>query len=310
MSGPVTQQDTNAATVPEEPSSRPLLEITPARAAEVGGVGVRRALPRKTRRTVGAWCFADHFGPVPPDGDAPMIGPHPHIGLQTVTWLLAGALVHTDSLGSEQHVRPGQLNLMTAGKGVAHAEEAHVAPGMHGVQFWVAQPESTRFSPPAFEHHPELPRLEIGNADVTVINGSFAGFVSPARTDTPLVGAELALRSGDTTIPLQPHFEHALIVLDGAVQIDGTQVAPGFLAYLGSERDELLLRASAAATVLLIGGEPLESPVLMWWNFVARTRDEIDSAYRDWEQRSERFGTVRSDLERIPAPPPIWMAGG
>jgi redox-sensitive bicupin YhaK (pirin superfamily) len=308
MSGPVTTQDTNA-TLPEQPSAQPVLEITPDRTAQVGRLSVHRALPRKTRRTVGAWCFADHAGPVLVGRDAPMqIGPHPHMGLQTVTWLLAGEVMHTDSLGSEQLIRPGQLNLMSAGRGVAHAEESRDGLVMHAVQFWVAQPETTRFGAPAFEHHAELPRLELDTAQVTVINGSFAGIASSARTDTELVGLELRLRGGDVTLPLRADFEHALIVVDGAVQIDGAEVVPGELAYLGSERDELHLRTTAPATALLIGGVPFESPVLMWWNWVARTREEIDSAYRDWEQRDERFGTVRSNLERIPAPQPPWSA--
>ena len=305
MSGPLTQQDGVVAAEPETLETR-VLEITPARVADVAGHEVHRALPRRGRRTVGAWCFADHAGP-PPAGESEAlgIGPHPHMGLQTVTWVLAGEILHTDSLGSEQTIRPGQLNLMTAGRGVAHAEATLDGRGMHAMQLWVAQPESTRHGAPAFEHHAELPRAEIDGTEVTVITGSYAGAQSPARADTALVGAQLVLR-GETTVPLRPDFEHALIVLDGVVQIEDRPVQPSDLAYLGTGRDELHLRSTGTAHALLLGGEPFEAPLLMWWNFVARSRDEVDEAYREWQSESDRFGTVRSHDARVPAPVPFW----
>jgi redox-sensitive bicupin YhaK (pirin superfamily) len=286
------------------------VEITPSRAAEVGGLPVRRALPRRERRTVGAWCFVDHFGPVGRDLAAAMqVGPHPHIGLQTVTWLLEGEVLHTDSVGSEQLIRPGQLNLMTAGRGVAHAESAHPGPGCHGIQLWVAQPEATRHGEPAFEHHAALPQVELGDAVATVLVGDLAGARSPARTDSPLVGADLALAAGPATVPLDARWEHALVVAAGAVEVDGVPVTPGSLAYLGTGRDELVVRAAAPATrVLVLGGEPFPEPVLMWWNFVARTRAEIDAARVDWERETERFPAVRTPLARIPAPGTPWTA--
>jgi redox-sensitive bicupin YhaK (pirin superfamily) len=284
-----------------------VLEITPARVADVAGHQVRRALPRRGRRTVGAWCFADHFGPVPADETVALgIGPHPHMGLQTVTWVLNGEMLHTDSLGSEQLIRPGQLNLMTAGRGVSHAEATIDGRGMHGMQLWVAQPESTRFAAPAFEHHAELPRTEVDGVEITVISGSFDGVRSPARADTALVGTQLTLRGGGATLPLRPDFEHALIVLDGLVQIEGSALEPSQLAYLGSGRDELHLRSDGVAHALLLGGEPFEAPLLMWWNFVARTREEVDAAYREWQGESDRFGTARSRDARVPAPVPFW----
>jgi quercetin 2,3-dioxygenase len=305
MSGPLTRQDAAAAGAPE-PTSGATVEITEAHTAHVGGLTVQRALPRRGRRTVGAWCFADHAGPASIHDAAMLVGPHPHIGLQTVTWLLDGTLLHTDSLGSEQPIRPGQLNLMTAGRGVAHAEESIAGGPMHAVQLWIAQPESTRHRAPAFEHHADLPRIEQANARITVVTGELQGHVSPARTDTALVGAELALRTGPTTIPLRREFEHALIVLDGSVQIEGTAVPTSALAYLGSARDEITVHAQARSLALLIGGEPFEAAPLMWWNFVARTRDEVDAARRDWQAHAERFGEVRSRLARIEAPVPFW----
>jgi redox-sensitive bicupin YhaK (pirin superfamily) len=233
------------------------------------------------------------------------IGPHPHTGLHTVTWLMEGEALHRDSLGSEQLIRPGQLNLMTAGHGVAHSEEATGAyrGQLHGVQLWIAQPEATRHGPAAFEHHPELPRLEVGRSDVTILVGSFAGVRSPARADTPLVGADAVLRTGATDWPLETGFEHALLVLEGAVDGEGHPVDTGQLAYLGQGREALTLRTTGLARLLLLGGEPFPEPIVMWWNFVARTRAEVEEATRAWNARQPRFGVVASPLARIPAPP-------
>jgi redox-sensitive bicupin YhaK (pirin superfamily) len=280
-------------------STSPDLELIPAKAAEVGGLPVRRLLPRRPHRTIGAWCFADHYGPA----DATMgVGPHPHIGIHTVTWLLEGEVVHHDSLGSEQLIRPGQLNLMTAGHGVAHAEESTSHGSMHGIQLWVAQPETTRHGPPAFAHLPSLPRVEPGSGVVaTVLLGEMAGATSPARTDTSLLGADLTVR-GTGAVPLEPAFEHGLIVLEGSITVDGHEIGPGTLAYLGLGRDELGLTTGSSARVLLIGGEPFEAPILMSWNFVARTSAELDEAYRDWTAGADRFRPVDSTLPRIAAP--------
>jgi redox-sensitive bicupin YhaK (pirin superfamily) len=233
------------------------------------------------------------------------IGPHPHTGLQTVTWLTAGELLHRDSLGSEQLIRAGQLNLMTAGHGVSHAEQSTgtYAGELGGIQLWVAQPEATRHGPAAFEHHAELPQLELDHGTATVIVGELGDTASPARRDTDHLGAELRLRGGETTVPIHPHHEHALVVLDGAVEVDGTTVTPGHLAYLGTHRDELGLRASEPATAILLGGTPFDERLFMWWNFVARTTDEVDDARASWNGDDGRFGTVASPLSRIAAPP-------
>jgi redox-sensitive bicupin YhaK (pirin superfamily) len=313
MSGPVDTADAPAVAESAHEMPTPVLEITAGREAVVGDLTVRRTLPRRLRRTVGAWCFADHMGPVlVTAGRGIDIGPHPHMGLHTVTWLVAGEILHHDSLGSEQVIRPGQLNLMTAGHGVAHAEEAvgGYTGQMHGMQLWVAQPEETRHGPPAFEHHAVLPQTSLGSAQATVIVGSLAGVTSPARADTPIVGAEFVLAAGDSTVPVRPDFEHAIVVMSGAVGIDDGTVVPGQLAYLGEGRDELVLSATAPARFLLLGGAPFEEPILMWWNYVARTREEIDVATRDWNGESERFGRVASPLARIPSPIPIWRRPG
>jgi quercetin 2,3-dioxygenase len=320
MSGPVSTEDTppDAPDAPPRPSPAPVVEITPSHEATVGITPVRRALPRRARRTVGAWCFADHMGPVDIRGERGIdIGPHPHIGLHTVTWLLDGELLHRDSLGTEQLIRPGQLNLMTAGHGIAHAEEGTGRPGrLHGMQLWVAQPAATRDGPSAFEHHSELPRFEATDASgracgvVTVLVGAIGSVRSPARADTELVGAELDLSAGPVELPLNPRFEHALIVLSGAVSIsdEQTPIAPGRLAWLGTGREALAVSPSGGrAMAMLIGGVPFEEPLTMWWNYVAPGHDAISQAHQDWTTDSGRFGSVTSTLSRMPSPPPPWM---
>lgn len=287
-------------------------ELRPSRTADVGGQTVRRALPQRHRRTVGAWCFADHFGPTSVRADAGIdVGPHPHMGLQTVTWVVSGEILHRDSLGSEQLIRPGQLNLMTAGNGVSHSEEhpSGFAGELHGIQLWVAQPESTRHGSPSFEHLSDLPRVELAAAEATVLVGEFGGVVSAARRDSDLVGIDLHLRTGTCTLPVDPRFEHALVVLEGEVVVltaDSMRVTPGNLAYLGSGADEVSLAVAGEARAVLLGGVPFEAPILMAWNFVARERSEIDRAVSEWNAGSERFGHTASPLGRIPAPQPPW----
>lgn len=281
-----------------------------SRTAQVGGEQVRRALPQRERRTVGAWCFVDHFGPSKPGAeDGLEVGPHPHCGLSTVTWLVEGMAVHRDSLGSEQPIRPGQLNLMTAGHGIAHAEQTPVERrgALHGVQFWVAQPEATRHGAPAFEHHAELPRVGVGPWAATVLLGELQGERSPARTDTPLVGVELvAAGAGAAEVPLDPGFEHALVVVEGRIAVGGEPLGVGEVGILESGEESVGIRTEGPARWLLIGGEPFEARVQMWWNFVGRTREEMTAAVTDWNGGDERFGAVQSTLDRIPAPVTPW----
>jgi redox-sensitive bicupin YhaK (pirin superfamily) len=309
MSGPVSTVDAapaDAATGLAEPAC---LEVGDSRESTVGSVPVRRTLPRRGRRTVGPWCFADHMGPMQVTETSGLdIGPHPHTGLHTVTWLLSGRVLHRDSLGSEQLIAPGELNLMTAGRGVAHAEEATRSfhGTLQGVQLWVAQPDATRFGEPAFAHHPELPALGLDRSELTILVGTLAGVTSPARQDTPLVGVDAAVHPGTSTWPLRPDFEHALVVLSGAVAVGGQAVREGRFGYLGHGRDELTLTAAEPARLLLLGGEPFGEPILIWWNFVARSRAEITTAYEHWQADDGRFGEVRSPLARIPAPAPPW----
>lgn len=286
-----------------QPETGPTAQRVPVREADVAGLPVRRALPRRPRRTVGAWCFLDHVGPTPRHVATMDVGPHPHIGLQTVTWLLEGEVRHTDSLGSDQLIRPGQLNLMTAGQGISHAEESTAAAEvLHAAQLWVAQPESTRHGEPAFEHHPELPAFERDGWRASVLVGELEGHRSPARHDTPLLGAELRSAGGTTQIDVDPGFEHGILVLEGEATIAGEVLAPGELLYLGTERQQIELGADEPVVALLLGGEPFEEELVMWWNFVARTSEEIDAARADWEG-SDRFGSVATSLPIVPAPP-------
>ncbi|MDA8262738.1 MAG: pirin family protein [Actinomycetota bacterium] len=298
------------------PSSQPpeaTLDVIGGRLAEVGGHEVVRVLPTRARRTVGAWCFADHIGPrYVTENDGENIAPHPHIGLQTVTWLLSGELVHRDSLGSEQVIRPGGLNLMTAGGGVAHSEEG--VPGfvgsLHGIQLWVAQPSSTRELSPAFEHHDALPEISLRNAAATVFVGDFGEAGSPARRDTEHAGVQLTLGVGKTLLPLETSWEYGLIMLSGLAEAEGEKLAPGSLYYLGGRRDELEISTLESGTAILIGGVPFQEKVFMWWNFVARSREEVEAAYRQWRRDDrERFPAVSSRLARIPAPRPMWLTG-
>jgi len=309
MSGPVSTVDAP----PTEPApcaaAAPCVEVTDSRESTVGAMRVKRALPRRARRTVGPWCFADHMGPEQVTETSGLdIGPHPHTGLHTVTWLMAGEVLHRDSLGSEQVIRPGELNLMTAGHGVTHSEEATATyrGHLHGVQLWAAQPDRTRRGDPAFAHHDAMPQVELDETVLTVLVGAFAGATSPAHHDWPLVGVDAVLRRGTSTWPLRPEFEHALVVLDGATAIGNQVVNQGQLAYLGQDRQELALAANDPARVLLLGGEPFAEPILMWWNFIARTREEITTAYQQWQDADERFGALASPLPRIPAPSPPW----
>jgi len=288
------------------------VEVTQAREARVGAMTVRRLLPLRLRRSVGAWCFIDHYGPMSVDGVAGMdVPPHPHIGLQTVTWLLAGNVLHRDSLGSEQMIRPGQLNLMTAGLGIAHSEEspAERDPLLHGVQLWVALPERSRRTEPAFEHHAQLPVTRSGGLDVTVLIGSLAGTTSDATTFSDIVGAQLYASDAiaGARLAVDPSFEHVFFVVSGAAAamsaVGGTDLRPGHLLYLPPGRREVQLAATAGTVMMLLGGVPLGERLLMWWNFVARTPQEIEMAVADWQKG--RFGEVGGYGGLPLAPPPL-----
>jgi redox-sensitive bicupin YhaK (pirin superfamily) len=282
----------------------PVAEFYEARQVPLGGTrGMRvdRVLPHRSLPTVGAWCFLDQFGPQRTDM---RVLPHPHSGLQTVTWPLLGEIRHRDSLGSDAMVRPGQLNLMTAGRGISHSEfSTGDAPLLHALQLWVALPAGRAGAEPGFEQHTELPRLERGGLRATVFAGALGEAASPATVHTPLAGADLSLDAGTSaSLPLRPDFEHALLVIEGDLDVAGTPLAAGPLLYLGTGREELPLTARGPVRAILLGGEPFPDELVMWWNFVGRSHEEIAAARADWEHGS-RFGRVAAHGgERIPAP--------
>ncbi|MFF5227375.1 pirin family protein [Dactylosporangium sp. NPDC000521] len=267
---------------------------------------VRRTLPNKVLRTVGAWCFLDHFGPEEVTGRPGMrVPPHPHIGLQTVTWLFDGEIRHRDSLGSDVLIRPGELNIMTSGRGIAHSEDSPTAkpPLLHGVQLWVALPDGARWQPPRFEHLSDLPVAESAGVRMTVAVGSLGGVTSPAVVHSELVGAEVRL-AGRTPaeIAMNPAFEHGVAVTDGSVRVEGLDVVPGSLLHLPEGRSSLRLQSEGDARLFLIGGVPLDEDLVMWWNFVARSHEEIVAARDEWQAGSSRFGVVPGGQEPLPAP--------
>ncbi len=304
MSGPVQPLD---AGVEQGPLAH--IEIREGRSATVGATTVTRILPTKGRRTVGPWCFVDLI--LPPDFDDPHpleIGPHPHTNLATVTWLLEGSALHTDSLGTEQLIHPGQLNLMTAGHGIAHAELGTTT-GIHGVQMWLAQPEETRHGPSRFQHVAELPVVEFATAQATVMVGGLDDVESPARVDTRMVGADITAREGLLEIPASSTFEHAVVPINRRLKVGDDIVEPGWLAMVPPGGDQIPIDIGPnGARFFLLGGEPLGEPIEMWWNFVARSKDEITAAWRAWQAHDEdRFGPVPSKLGRIDAPTPPWL---
>lgn len=316
----MTRLDTDDAVVVEasDACDGPRDLLLEAREVPLGGVramSVRRALPQRDLPLVGAWCFLDRFGP---QVTRMRVEPHPHIGLQTVTWPLVGEVRHRDSVGSDVIVRRGALNLMTSGAGIAHSEYSvgtDAAP-LDALQLWVALPESRRHGGPAFEQHAVLPEValdavagEAGSA--TVVLGRFGGATSPATTHTPIVGAEIRVPAGArVTLPLDPVWEHALVGVTGDAAVhagpdaEPRDVDDGHLLYLGIRRSSVDVSSDAGATLFLLGGEPFEDDVVMWWNFVGRTHEEIVDAREAWERGDARFGhVVDHGDERIPAPP-------
>ena len=292
--------------------AEPVRELLSPRHVKIGeSTEVRRLLPNLGRRMVGAWAFVDHYGPDDiADEPGMQVPPHPHMGLQTVSWLHEGEVLHRDSTGSLQTVRPRELGLMTSGRAISHSEESprpH-ARLLHGAQLWVALPDSHRHVEPHFQHHPELPRVTAAGVNATVILGELDGARSPGTTYTPIVGADLALTAGtETALPLEPDFEYAVLSMSGEAHVDGVPLLPGSMLYLGCGRTELPLRALSDAGLMLLGGEPFDEELVMWWNFIGRSHDEIRQARDDWSTGT-RFGEVKGyDGAPLAAPemPPV-----
>ena len=289
-----------------------MLEPYPGHEVVLGDLRVLRALPVKGRRLIGPWCFLDRFGPLTFSLGAPMdVAPHPHMGLQTVTWLLDGEVVHDDSLQQEALLRPGGLNVMTSGDAIAHAERTpdNNTGRLNGVQLWTALPDTHRHGSASFQHLAEIPVAEFRGGIARVFSGSLGETTSPARHFSDLVGADLQIHPGETlTVPLQPQHEHAVLILGGRAALPREPLGADTLYYLGAGRDELAISSDTGARVLLIGGLPLGETILMWWNFVARTPEEIRQARDDWEAH-RRFGDVPAYRgARIPAPELLRLA--
>lgn len=288
----------------------PRVEVLAPRAVPLGGpraMTVRRTLPQRARTLIGAWCFADHYGPDDVASTGGMVvPPHPHTGLQTVSWLFSGEIEHRDSLGSHALVRPGELNLMTGGHGIAHSEVSTARTTvLHGVQLWVALPAADRDAARDFQHHVPDP-LRLDGAEARVFLGSLAGVTSPVRTFTPLLGAEIVLPPRATvTLAVDSAFEHGLLVDHGHVRLADTLVRPAELGYLDTGNDTLTLTnaADTAARTLLLGGPPFAEEIVMWWNFIGRSHDDIRQARTAWQGGTDRFGTVEGyPGDRLPAP--------
>jgi len=270
------------------------VELLEPRDVPLGGpraMHVRRTLPQRQRSLIGAWCFVDHYGPDDVATSGGMsVAPHPHTGLQTVSWLFAGEIEHRDSAGNHAMVRPGEVNLMTAGRGISHSE---VSTGgtdvLHGAQLWVALPDTSRHAEPGFQHYAPEPVRGPG-WEARVFLGSLLGQTSPVATHTPLLGAEIMLAPGAALdIDVDAGFEHGVLVDTGLVGVgeagsgSPTETKPGELAYLAPGRERLRLSAYDEARLLLLGGEPLGESIVMWWNFVGRSHEEIVAFRAEWQ---------------------------
>nr|WP_317621078.1 pirin family protein [Streptomyces sp. CBMA123] len=270
---------------------------------------VRRTLPHRYRRLIGAWCFVDHYGPDDVARTGGMdVAPHPHTGLQTVSWLFTGEIEHRDSLGVHAFVRPGELNLMTSGHGICHSEVSTPATTvLHGVQLWVVLPDEHRDTARDFHHHVPEP-VTLDGADVRVFLGTLAGRTSPVPTFTPLLGAELTVAPHATvTLAVDPAFEHGLLVDHGEVRLAGADLHPGDLGYLAPGPTALTVTntTDAPARLILLGGAPFEEQIVMWWNFIGRSHEDIARAREEWMSSAnpDRFGAVEGyPGDRLPAP--------
>jgi hypothetical protein len=288
------------------------VEVISSREVPLGGpraMTVHRTLPQRDRSLIGAWCFADHYGPADVSVTGGMdVPPHPHTGLQTVSWLFTGEIEHRDSAGVHAVVRPGELNLMTAGHGIAHSEVSLPSvTTLHGVQLWVALPDAARDVSRGFHHHVP-PVVPVPGGSARVLLGSLAGSTSPVPTYTPLLGAEVVVDPGaELTLTVDPAFEHGVLVDLGPVLLDQVELGRAELGYVGTGTEQLVLTnpGDEPARVVLLGGEPFGEPLVMWWNFVARTHEEVVAYREQWQAESDRFGRVEGyagSPQHLPAP--------
>jgi len=268
------------------------------------GVDIRRTLPHRHIRTIGAWCFVDHYGPTD-QADAMSVAAHPHTGLQTVSWLFTGEVEHRDSLGSVQNVMPSELNIMTAGRGIAHSElSINDQALLHGVQLWTVLPDRHRNAEPSFNHYSDLPVFNWKGIGVRLFVGEFLGHTSSAKIFSPLIGAEIDLPSESTTeIPTETTFEYGVLVVSGEANVNGNLVHLGQLHYVPAGKESLTFTSQTSTKLILLGGEPFKEKIVMWWNFIARSHDEIVQMREEWQSQSPRFPTFEDRIGgRIPAP--------
>ncbi|EKE86835.1 pirin family protein [Idiomarina xiamenensis] len=293
-------QDDQQATCERHPLQRHWQTLDAAVRPLTAAINVYRAIPQRQLRNIGPWCFIDQMGPVAlADYDQFDVAPHPHIGLQTITWLFSGQLLHKDSLGNEQPLLPGELNLMTSGHGISHAEQVDEAAEkpLHGMQLWLALPEHKEDMPPAFEHHRELPLVKLPGVSARLILGSYEQWQSPAKAGAPCTALALySPRPSTLTLQLKPEFEYGLYVCDGQLRVDDEDSSQSLhkhqLLYVGGQRKQLTIALGTDSQVMLLGGEPLAKPLHMFWNFVAYDGARIRQAHSDWQQGHARFGRV------------------
>jgi redox-sensitive bicupin YhaK (pirin superfamily) len=305
--------NTDAAPAEVACVASPFAGVLHPREVPLGGpraIKVRRTLPQRERSLIGAWCFADHYGPHDVRASTGMdVPPHPHTGLQTVSWLFSGEVEHRDSAGVHAMVRPGELNLMTAGAGICHSEVSTAATTvLHGVQLWVALPDSDRDTARDFAHYVPRPR-SVGGATLRVFLGELDGDRSPVHTFTPLLGAQLDLDPGaDLTLEVDPEFEHGVLLDQGSVEVAGSALGVADLAFQAAGNNGLAIvnRGESPARLVLLGGPPFPEQLVMWWNFVGRSHEDIARYRQLWEDHDDRFGAVEGyegAASRLPAPP-------
>jgi len=299
---PATDAETsNPGTCP------PVETVIIPRSRDLGGFDVRRVLPSTKRRMIGPFIFFDQMGPATLDaGTGVDVRPHPHIGLSTVTWLFDGEIMHRDSLGSEQPIRPGEVNWMTAGSGIVHSERTPDAlrpdgPRLYGLQTWLALPQEHEETAPGFEHFKaeKMPRVEGDGVAMTLIAGTGWGKRSPVGVFTETLYADIRIDAGATLTLPDEHEERGVYVLSGKVEIDGDGFEPGTMLVLrpGSPVD---IRATDATHLMAVGGDSADGPRHIWWNFVSSSKERIEQAKADW--KAGRFASVPDETEFIPLP--------
>ena len=275
------------------------------------GFPIRRLLPSAQARTVGPFVFFDHMGPVTfaDAGTAGDVRPHPHIGLATVTYLFSGAMMHRDSLGSVQRIVPGDINWMTSGRGITHSERVpedirHQGVTVQGLQMWVALPKKDEETDPGFWHTPaaDIPIVQLEGIELHILVGQAFGKVSPVKTHTETLYVAAKLAAGAQLQVPSDTIERAVYVIGGAISVDGEAIEQGTLVVLAPGA-EVTLIADSATSLMLLGGEPLDGPRFLWWNFVASTKERIEAAKIAWtNQQQDIFPHVPGETEFIPLP--------